>query len=349
MDSDIRSKYKNIEDYSTILKVDEFGFIISLTDCDESKENLNKIYKNEWKELLDSYCGNLKDFQEKIKSKRLLQRGVPSYLRKKIWRTLLIKDSKKITSQISKISISNLIFKKVLQYRMPVGSINEKFEILKVKTSEYDYQIHVDIQRTFRQHYLFHSTFGKGQLELFNLLVAFANSFKEVGYCQGMSDIAAVFLIHFSEKEAFEMMSTFFKINRLEKIFDKNFSKLPHLLKMQINVLSAVIPEIHSHLINNVESLGMCFITWYLTLFTRFPIKLALMIWDFMMLYGIKVVIYFVSAILHVNKKNILNMKGENLLIYLNGLQDMKIDDDEMIKIVDTAVSFLEMLDFKHI
>lgn len=358
MNDEIRSKYKNIENYSTILKVDEFGFIISSSDDNCSPENNSiRIYKSEWDELLDSNYGDFKKLKIKIQARKLLQRGVPAFIRKRIWRTLLMKEIKYGLFHIRRSFVStsalNLIYKNILPYRLsninPSEDLIGKFESLKLKNSEYEYQIHVDVQRTFRQHYLFHNSFERGQLELFNLLVAFANFHREIGYCQGMSDIAAIFLIHYSEGEAFEMMSVFFTANNMDKIFDKKFSKIPQLLKLQIQFLYTLSPDIHNHLIENIETVNMCFVSWYLTLFTRFPTKLTLRIWDFMMLYGIKVILYFATAILYVHKKQILLLQGDELLMFINRLEEMPIGENEIVEVVDIAANFMEEFKYKEL
>ena len=352
MEEDIRSKYRNCDDYSTILKVDEFGFVIGSGDCVEDK--FSRIYKSEWEEILDSNSRNLNNLKEKIQNRQLLQRGIPPNLRKRIWKLLLIKNSDSIQvkpyRKDYKEAASNLFYKKIIpqksNYEKSDKDLKNSFDILKAKSSEYEYQIHVDIQRTFRKHYLFYNPFGKGQLELFNLLVAFANAYDEVGYCQGMSDIAAIFLIHFSEAEAFEMMVTFFKVNELEKIFDKNFTKLPQLLKTQNEFLAILTPEIHSHLSKNITAVQMSFVSWYLTLFSRFPIKLTLCVWDYMMFYGYKVILYFVCAIFYVNRKEIFGLTGESLVLYISKLQEKQIDENE---VVDMVALFMKKFQIKKL
>lgn len=60
--------------------------------------------------------------------------------------------------------------------------------------------------RTFPTHPYFSVQLGAGQLSLFNLLKAYSLLDKEVGYCQGISFVAGVLLLHMSEEQAFEML-----------------------------------------------------------------------------------------------------------------------------------------------
>lgn len=52
--------------------------------------------------------------------------------------------------------------------------------------------------RTFPSHPYFSTQLGPGQLSLFNLLKAYSLLDEEVGYCQGLSFIAGILLMHVS-------------------------------------------------------------------------------------------------------------------------------------------------------
>ncbi len=57
--------------------------------------------------------------------------------------------------------------------------------------------------RTFPNHPYFSRQLGAGQLSLFNLLKAYSLVDKEVGYCQGLSFVAGVLLMHVSDTASF--------------------------------------------------------------------------------------------------------------------------------------------------
>lgn len=54
----------------------------------------------------------------------------------------------------------------------------------------------MDLGRTFPAHPFFARQLGPGQLALFNLLKAYSLLDRDVGYCQGLSFIAAALLLH---------------------------------------------------------------------------------------------------------------------------------------------------------
>ena len=57
---------------------------------------------------------------------------------------------------------------------------------------------HVVAGRTFPGHPYFSRALGAGQLSLFNLLKAYSLIDTEVGYCQGLSFVAGILLMHVS-------------------------------------------------------------------------------------------------------------------------------------------------------
>lgn len=70
-------------------------------------------------------------------------------------------------------------------------------DLLKQLTS-FQHAILIDLGRTFPNHPYFASPLGPGQLALFNLLKAYSLLDPQVGYCQGLSFVAGVLLLHVS-------------------------------------------------------------------------------------------------------------------------------------------------------
>lgn len=70
-------------------------------------------------------------------------------------------------------------------------------ELLKQLTS-HQHAILIDLGRTFPNHTYYSSPLGPGQLSLFNILKAYSLLDPEVGYCQGLSFVAGILLLHVS-------------------------------------------------------------------------------------------------------------------------------------------------------
>lgn len=77
-------------------------------------------------------------------------------------------------------------------------------------------QIDLDVNRTYRDHIMFRERYGLKQQALFNILGAYSVYNREIGYCQGMSQLAALLLMYMNEEDAFWALSAL--------VCDKKFS-----------------------------------------------------------------------------------------------------------------------------
>lgn len=69
-------------------------------------------------------------------------------------------------------------------------------------------QIDLDVNRTYREHIYFRKRYNLKQQELFNILSAYSMYNSDIGYTQGMSQIAALLLMYLNEDQAFWALST---------------------------------------------------------------------------------------------------------------------------------------------
>lgn len=106
------------------------------------------------------------------KFERRLAKGVPDSVRSRVWPRLAS--------------------------RLQVPAYDYKSLYLKI--SGYERQIDLDIERTLRDHVMFKIRFSQAQVSLFKMLVAYSNFDPVVGYCQGMSTVAAFLLLYFTEE-----------------------------------------------------------------------------------------------------------------------------------------------------
>lgn len=72
----------------------------------------------------------------------------------------------------------------------------ENFEYVFALFSIYNFSLSAG--RTFPTHPYFMQTLGPGQLALFNVLKAYSLLDSDVGYCQGLSFVGGVLLLHVS-------------------------------------------------------------------------------------------------------------------------------------------------------
>lgn len=184
-------------------------------------------------------------------------------------------------------------------------------ELLKQLTSQ-QHAILIDLGRTFPTHPYFSAQLGAGQLSLYNILKAYSLLDPEVGYCQGLSFVAGVLLLHMSEEEAF-MMLKFLMFNMgLRKQYRPDMT----ILQIQMYQLSRLLHDYHRDLYNHFEAheIGPSLYAapWFLTMFaSQFPLGFVARVFDMLFLQGSEVVFKVALSLLGSHKPLIL--QHENL------------------------------------
>ncbi|GMI33266.1 hypothetical protein TeGR_g6285, partial [Tetraparma gracilis] len=106
-----------------------------------------------------------------------------------------------------------------------------------------------DINRTFPKHAMFASA-GPGQNSLRNVLVAYSLYDEEVGYCQGLGFIAALFLTYMPEEEAFWQIVSV--MNRsptnIRLLYIDGMPLAQKTLYVGDRLIKKFFPKLHKHL-----------------------------------------------------------------------------------------------------
>ncbi|XP_023042035.1 TBC1 domain family member 4 isoform X1 [Piliocolobus tephrosceles] len=246
----------------------------------------------------------------------LLKEGVPKSRRGEIWQFLALQYR--------------------LRHRLPnkqqPPDISYK-ELLKQLTAQ-QHAILVDLGRTFPTHPYFSVQLGPGQLSLFNLLKAYSLLDKEVGYCQGISFVAGVLLLHMSEEQAFEMLKFL--------MYDLGFRKQyrPDMMSLQIQMyqLSRLLHDYHRDLYNHLEeneiSPSLYAAPWFLTLFaSQFSLGFVARVFDIIFLQGTEVIFKVALSLLSSQETLIMECESfENIVEFLKStLPDMNTSEMEKI------------------
>uniref|UniRef100_A0A8I3PHA0 TBC1 domain family member 4 n=2 Tax=Canis lupus TaxID=9612 RepID=A0A8I3PHA0_CANLF len=245
-----------------------------------------------------------------------LKEGVPKSRRGEIWQFLALQYR--------------------LRHRLPnkqqPPDISYK-ELLKQLTAQ-QHAILVDLGRTFPTHPYFSAQLGAGQLSLFNLLKAYSLLDKEVGYCQGISFVAGVLLLHMSEEQAFEMLKFL--------MYDQGFRKQyrPDMMSLQIQMyqLSRLLHDYHRDLYNHLEeneiSPSLYAAPWFLTLFaSQFPLGFVARVFDIIFLQGTEVIFKVALSLLSSQETLIMECENfESIVEFLKTtLPDMNASEMEKI------------------
>ncbi|XP_032419620.1 TBC1 domain family member 1 isoform X1 [Xiphophorus hellerii] len=179
-------------------------------------------------------------------------------------------------------------------------------ELLKQLTSQ-QHAILIDLGRTFPTHPYFQAQLGAGQLSLFNILKAYSLLDPEVGYCQGLSFIAGVLLLHMGEEDAFNML----KFLMFDVGLRKQYRPDMIILQIQMYQLSRLLHDYHRDLHGHLEQQeigpSLYATPWFLTLFaSHFPLGFVARVFDMLFLQGSEVIFKVALSLLGSHKPLIL-------------------------------------------
>lgn len=192
--------------------------------------------KNCWPSILGS-----------SKLKRRIFKGIPNKMRTSIWGLLL----------------------NVEKVRAEQKGKYEEMRDLALKWSTDIRQIDLDVNRTYRDHIMFRDRYSVKQIALFNILGAYSIYNSDIGYCQGMSQIAALLLMYFNEEDAFWALAILFADSRynMHGFFIPGFPKLIRYQEHHDKIMNKFLPKLKMHLDKNGVDTGIYTLKWFFQCF----------------------------------------------------------------------------------
>ncbi|XP_074128458.1 TBC1 domain family member 1 isoform X5 [Sminthopsis crassicaudata] len=254
-----------------------------------------------WEKML-STPGRSKIKFDMEKMHSAVGQGVPRHHRGEIWKFLAEQYQLKHQYPSSKQQPKDIPYK----------------ELLKQLTS-HQHAILIDLGRTFPTHPYFAAQLGAGQLSLYNILKAYSLLDKEVGYCQGLSFVAGVLLLHMSEEDAFKML----KFLMFDMGLRKQYREDMIILQIQMYQLSRLLHDYHRDLYNHLEEHEICpslyAAPWFLTMFaSQFPLGFVARVFDMLFLQGSEVIFKVALSLLGSHKPLILQHENlENIVEFI--------------------------------
>ncbi|XP_051884960.1 USP6 N-terminal-like protein [Pristis pectinata] len=333
-----------------VLGFDEFGFAVFRRHCDRWKQqhrsheysypsvSTSKIEL--WQEMLSNWNETGAPCASKIHS--FIESGVPTELRGQLWKCLLgsdrIKESsmrtyqdyvQELHSQLAvlgvneygvQMAVSTLVSADKARAGMDGGTRNltpDRNPEVKIETLR---QIVLDVERSFPTHC---SLMGRnpeakeGQAKLFRLLSAYAEYNPQIGYCQGMSYIAAMLLMNMQEEDAFWALVVLLeKPKYLAGFYEYSLDTIQRHAKIFQQLLKHRMPCLWQHMENLKVAPSLFITTWFLTLFTSLPCwDTVLAIWDLIILDGINIIFSTGLCILQLLEPRLLAMSDVSLLL----------------------------------
>ncbi|XP_069105122.1 USP6 N-terminal-like protein [Argopecten irradians] len=254
------------------------------------------------------------------KMTRRIYKGIPNRVRGEVWVRLL---------DVNKIKAEQKGIYKEMKIRARTKSPHIR-------------QIDLDVNRTYRNHLEFRERYGVQQQALFHVLGAYSMYNTEVGYCQGMSEIAALLLMYMGEEEAFWAISQLFssKKHGLHGFFIPGFPKLLRFQEHHDNILKKFMPKLRRFFDKNDIYTTLYTIKWFLQCFLdRVPYTLNLRLWDILMLEGESLLTGMAYTIIKLHRRKLLKMNVDDILqFFQSGLEkDFGYDDDTVIDQLQVA------------
>uniref|UniRef100_A0A4W6BLM4 TBC1 domain family member 1 n=1 Tax=Lates calcarifer TaxID=8187 RepID=A0A4W6BLM4_LATCA len=202
--------------------------------------------------------------------------GVPRQHRGEIWKFLS----------------EQYLLRQTVPSRPPANHTPYK-ELLKQLTSQ-QHAILIDLGRTFPTHPYFQAQLGAGAAV-------------SVGYCQGLSFIAGVLLLHMGEEDAFNMLKFLMYDVGLRKQYRPDMI----ILQIQMYQLSRLLHDYHRDLYSHLEQQeigpSLYATPWFLTAFaSHFPLGFVARVFDMLFLQGSEVIFKVALSLLGSHKPLIL-------------------------------------------
>ncbi|RLN58937.1 hypothetical protein BBJ28_00022414 [Nothophytophthora sp. Chile5] len=216
--------------------------------------------------------------------KKRIRKGIPEALRGRVWCHL---------AGSSQMLLNNS------------GAYHELLQTVHVPCEE---TIARDIGRTFPRHSLFRDRASLGQCALMNVLKAYSLHDPEVGYCQGMGFLSAMFLCYMPEQQAFWLLVACLNHKRygLADLYRPRMPKVPEVTFVFQGLLKQLMPQLSTHLENEGLHPTMYLTQWFLTLFTyNFPFEFVTRVWDAFLREGWKVIFRVALALLKLSQSTL--------------------------------------------
>jgi len=173
-----------------------------------------------------------------------------------------------------------------------------------------------------------------GQASLRRVLRAYSIYDVDVGYCQGMNFIAAMFITYVSEEEAFWLLVAIMKDSpcRMRGLFGEGMSEAHQVLFVAQKLITQFLPRLSRHFAAENVDITMFATQWLLTMYTSsFPFDIVTRVWDCYLVEGWKVAYRVMLALLEGCSAELLKLRFEDILGYLKDLPH-RVKPDELLE-----------------
>ncbi|RMX40307.1 hypothetical protein pdam_00008698 [Pocillopora damicornis] len=177
--------------------------------------------------------------------------------------------------------------------------MEKTYHDIKEGSTCHQHSIFIDLGRTFPNHPYFAPPLGHGQLCLFNILKAYSILDEEVGYCQGLSFVAGILLMHMKEEDAYDILRFMMYTLGVRKQYKPDMQDLQTQFYMLSRLLHDYYKPVYEFLLELEITPTLYAAPWFLTLFaSHFPVGFVARVLDMMFLQGMEVVFKVILLLL---------------------------------------------------
>ncbi|TRY67052.1 hypothetical protein TCAL_07812 [Tigriopus californicus] len=315
---------------------DEFGFRIDREDGPEDTSNrlLSQPFQDDpqkrlkWiahMEFAQASNGNgdtlgwdrmVENITRTEKLRAMVKEGVPHSLRSHIWMRL--------SGAIQKRQESDVTYKQIVR-----ASSNDH-----LMTSR---QIEKDLLRTMPTNACFNSLKATGIPRLRRILRGIAWLYPDIGYCQGMGMIVAIFLLIMEEEDSFWIMASV-----VEELLPASYFS-PSLVGAQADqlvlrgLIASCLPNLDGLLQEHDIEISLITLNWFLTLYSSvLHIKILLRLWDLILCEGSKVLFQIALGMLRLHETELSQQDNSAAIFNFLSTLPIKINDiDSLMKAME--------------
>ncbi|KAE8625740.1 hypothetical protein XENTR_v10006376 [Xenopus tropicalis] len=239
-----------------------------------------------WSKLLQQSAA----VEKNMKVKRYIRKGIPNEHRSHVWMV--------VSGAQAQMDMNTGYFRRMFTE----GEKNPKLLDLVI----------TDLNRTFPDNVLFQKNANPSlQKDLYNVLVAYGQHNKTVGYCQGMNFIAGyLILVTKDEEKAFWLMDAL-----IGQILPDYYSPAMTGLKTDQEVLGDLVKKKIPSVAQLIETHGVMWTLlvsrWFICLFIDIlPVETVLRIWDCLFFEGSKVIFRVALTLIKQSQASIMEARN---------------------------------------
>ncbi|KAH3763015.1 E3 ubiquitin-protein ligase HERC2 [Pelomyxa schiedti] len=277
-------------------------------------------FEAQWTKLLQTPWEKLVNTD---KFKRMCKQGIPRRFRGAVWRNSI--GNKAGMSP----KLYQIFFRHAQEDMFKSGTSGETVRL-----------IEVDLPRTFPEQKLFNNT-GPFCQPLLYVLASFAQCRPDVGYVQGMSNVAGMLILHMEAYEAFEsLVSLITSSGFFMNLYKMDFDRILKHIRLFNLVFNENLPQLYRHFAAEDISPNFFLLEWFITLFTRvLPLSHASRVWDCLFWSGEEFVHQVALGILKIHQKMLLSLSFEELAVSLHHLPKDFSEETLMTSVYSIQIS----------